>query len=110
MMQMSLVEDTRRASLEAGQAVVVNVKTDGELIEWAKARGIYTAVHRGTQFGNPYRIGLDGGRAEVIAKYAALLRRGDLLQRVGPLAGHALGCYCAPRACHADLLALAVNQ
>jgi uncharacterized protein DUF4326 len=63
-------------------------------------------VDRTTPWGNPFRIGLDGDRAEVIAKYEAWLRaQPALLARLPELAGKVLGCWCAPRACHADVLA-----
>ncbi len=108
--QLSLIHDDRIAALEAGQAVVVNLKTDTEIIQWAKARDLFIKVDRGTQWGNPYKIPLDGSREEVIDKYRELLNRGTLMKRVGQLKGRALGCHCAPRACHADLLAEAANR
>ena len=67
-------------------------------------------VGRPSPFGNPFRIGSDGTRAEVIAKYEAYARdriahdsrfRAD----VKGLYGRTLSCWCAPLKCHADVLA-----
>jgi hypothetical protein len=57
-------------------------------------------------WGNPFLIGRDGGRAEVIAKYEAwLLDNPALLTRLPELAGLTLGCWCKPEPCHGDVLA-----
>jgi hypothetical protein len=62
-------------------------------------------IGRGSKWGNPYIIGRDGDRAEVIEKYRAyLLRRPDLLASLEELRGKRLGCFCAPLACHGDVL------
>ena len=54
---------------------------------------------------NPFKIGRDGTRVEVIAKYRAyLLTRSDLLNRLGELRGKRLACWCAPEPCHGDVL------
>lgn len=57
-------------------------------------------------WGNPFRIGRDGTRAEVLAQYQTYLHsQPDLLLRVRDLRGKRLGCWCAPAACHGDVLA-----
>jgi hypothetical protein len=56
-------------------------------------------------FANPHRIGQDGDRAEVVAKYRSwLLGRQELLQRLHELRGRRLACWCSPEPCHADVL------
>lgn len=56
-------------------------------------------------FANPYRIGQDGDRAEVIAKYREwLLGSEELLDRLHELRGRRLACWCSPEPCHADVL------
>lgn len=66
-----------------------------------------TAVYVGrpTKWGNPFHIGRDGGREEVIEKYRALLdtEYGTTLD-LEELRGKDLICWCAPHACHADVL------
>lgn len=66
-------------------------------------------VGRGTVWGNPYVIGQDGDRDEVIAKYKAAC--GPLFhERVRrELAGKDLVCWCAPLPCHADFLLEVAN-
>ena len=55
---------------------------------------------------NPFQIGRDGTRNEVIAKYRAYLQtRPDLLGRLDELRGKRLACWCAPESCHGDVLA-----
>lgn len=56
-------------------------------------------------FANPFKIGPDGGRTDVIQKYRSwILGRPDLLLRLHELRGRPLACWCAPEACHADIL------
>ena len=53
-----------------------------------------------------FAIGRDGTREQVIARYERWLRsRPELLAQLGELEGKTLGCWCAPRACHGDVLA-----
>lgn len=67
-------------------------------------------IGRGSKWGNPFRIGLDGDRAAVIAKHAAWLRdRHDLLRALDELRGRDLVCFCAPQPCHGDLLLRLAN-
>jgi len=64
-------------------------------------------IGRPSQWGNPYRLAREADRALVISKYLDWLRRHPaLLARVGELKGKTLGCYCAPKACHGDVLRL----
>ena len=62
-------------------------------------------VGRPSIWGNPYAIGKDGSRTEVIAKYEAwLLANERLMARLHELTGKDLVCWCAPARCHADVL------
>lgn len=66
-------------------------------------------IGRPSKFGNPFKIGRDGTREEVIEKYEAFirgqLRNPKVRQSIRELRGKRLGCYCAPEACHGDVLA-----
>lgn len=62
-------------------------------------------IGRPSKWGNPFAIGTDGTREEVIAKYRAWLIEQPLLVIALPeLRGKTLGCWCAPQACHGDVL------
>ena len=63
---------------------------------------------RGSPFANPFRLGPDGSRAEVLGKYRQHLRdHPELVEQIrSELAGaEALACWCWPLACHASVIA-----
>jgi hypothetical protein len=63
-------------------------------------------VGRPGPWGNPFIIGRDGTREEVIARYVDWLHDNpDVVARVRrELAGKDLICWCAPHACHGHVL------
>jgi hypothetical protein len=62
-------------------------------------------------WGNPFEIGKDGTRKEVIAKFKKyLLENQELVDKLPELRGKILGCWCAPKACHCDVLADFANS
>ena len=64
-------------------------------------------IGRPSRWGNPFQIGRDGTRDEVIARYERwVLEQPELLAALGELEGKTLGCWCAPKRCHGDVLAL----
>lgn len=67
-------------------------------------------VGRPSKWGNPYEIGKDGNRAAVIEKYRAYLASSHLCNDLHELRGQNLVCWCAPAACHADILLEQANQ
>lgn len=67
-------------------------------------------IGRPGKWGNPFVIGLDGTRREVVEKYRAyLMNSPDLLASLPELEGKTLGCWCAPLPCHGDVLAELAN-
>ena len=55
---------------------------------------------------NPFEIGKDGTREEVISKFEAyILAKPELLAQLHTLKGKRLACWCKPKACHGDVLA-----
>lgn len=66
---------------------------------------------RGTFTGNPYRIGVDGSRDEVIDRFIAERSQDEafLAQVRRKLRGRNLVCHCAPERCHCDWLLLVAN-
>ena len=66
------------------------------------------------RWGNPFRVGRDGSRAEVIERYGQWLRKELEMGRIdlrdlATLHGKALGCWCAPQPCHGEVLARAAE-
>lgn len=71
-------------------------------------------VDRTTRWGNPFHIGRDGTRDDVIAKYRAWLwtelrARRIAVDDLAALHGCDLACWCAPQACHGDVLVAAAR-
>jgi len=63
-------------------------------------------VGRPSKWGNPFIIGRDGDRAAVVQRYEAyILNNQELYDSISDLKGKVLACWCAPEACHADVLA-----
>ena len=64
-------------------------------------------VGRPSKWGNPFKVGRDGTRVEVISKYRSRII--NILQStdshyIDELKGKDLVCWCAPLPCHADIL------
>jgi hypothetical protein len=94
---------------------VVNIKT-GARYDFYIGRRNKSYKLPESPWNNPYVIGKDGNRDEVIAKYKARLWqqmngpnaayiRGKLLE----LDGKVLGCWCKPEPCHGDVLVAAIE-
>ncbi len=77
------------------KTTVVNIRKEGY--------DVY--IGRGSKWGNPYRIGIDGTREEVIARYRYYLNNNkSLLEDLNEVEGKILGCFCKPLPCHGDVL------
>jgi len=63
----------------------------------------------GSKWHNPYKVGRDGTREEVIAKYERHLCDSGLINQTHELRGRDLVCWCAPEPCHGDLLLRLAN-
>lgn len=66
-------------------------------------------IGRGGPFGNPYVLGADGDREEVIRKYQIYLydrmkRDPEFKEKLEKLRGLRLGCFCAPSFCHGNVI------
>jgi predicted NAD-dependent protein-ADP-ribosyltransferase YbiA (DUF1768 family) len=113
------LRDVPEASRTAGQPYAITVANrkhfqgsgaDNEVYIGRAMPGI-----KGSVLGNPYRIGRDGTREEVIEKYDRelqwkIVERGDEyreLQRLADLARSerlTLVCWCTPEKCHGDVV------
>ena len=73
-------------------------------------------IGRGTLWGNPYQMGKEGTRDEVIAKFAYDFEKRFLKLpeqfdvNIEKLRGKTLGCHCKPAACHGDVIAKYLNS
>lgn len=84
---------------------VVNVRTDSYDI----------FIGRPSKWGNPFVIGKDGNRGEVVKKYEthflAALQKGDItIEELRDLDGKTLGCFCKPEMCHGDIIAKVAEE
>jgi hypothetical protein len=62
-------------------------------------------IARPSKWSNPFQIGRDGNREQVIHMYEVhVRRRPDLIAALRELIGKRLGCYCKPLPCHGDVL------
>lgn len=91
---------------------VVNRRTD---------RGVSVYIGRPTILGNPFVIGKDGTREEVLQKYRRWLW-GEIqsgnervmaeLKRLATMASESdliLSCWCAPEPCHGEIIRSAIE-
>lgn len=65
-------------------------------------------IGRPSKWGNPFVVGRDGDRTEVIEKYKTWLYTHPLPYE--ELRGKILGCWCSPHPCHGDILMELANQ
>jgi hypothetical protein len=91
---------------------VVNLKGHRDDPDFDDVVYVGRAMHRGgwhlaaSPLANPFRLGRDGTREEIVAAYREyILGRPDLLARLPDLRGRRLGCWCVPLACHAQVIA-----
>jgi hypothetical protein len=81
------------------------------LVVHCKREAFDVYIGRPSKWGNPFVIGEHGSRAEVIEQYRIYLQSHpdlvDAAQR--ELKGKVLGCWCAPLACHGEILAGIAN-
>lgn len=66
-------------------------------------------------FCNPYKIGKDGTREDVLVKYENYIREkiaedSSFSEELKNLKGKTLGCWCKPDKCHGDILLKLINE
>mgnify|MGYP001175620163 CR=1 FL=1 len=68
-----------------------------------------------SKWGNRFVVGVHGARGECVALHERELRErarreyDALMAELNELRGLVLGCWCAPRACHGDVLVRLAN-
>lgn len=80
---------------------LINIKKTDE--------GDYVYIGRPTKWGNPYIIGRDGTREEVIEKYrqyfdSQIRTNKTFREELKTLKGKTLACFCKPEKCHGDII------
>ena len=76
------------------------------LVQLGKAK----RCDRATKYGNPFIIGKDGNRAQVIAKHKAWLDANFTDADFEELRGWDLACWCWPEPCHCEELRRRANK
>lgn len=104
---------------------VVNIKTSINGYEYIGRgnAGNRWPEREASPLANPFHIGRDGTRAQVIAKYEQWLKdkiwsgNRDVLDELARLSsivvktgGVNLGCFCSPRSCHGDVIKRAIEE
>lgn len=69
-------------------------------------------IGRPSPYGNPFIVGKEGNREEVILKFKKYIESNETLKYMVKqhLKGKDLVCYCAPLACHGDILLEIANS
>lgn len=68
-------------------------------------------IGRPSVWGNPFHVGEDGTRVEVIEKYREWVQEQPyLMDKLHTLKGKTLGCWCKPKACHGDVLVELIEE
>lgn len=85
------------------KACVLNLKDN-----WS-TRNVHR-VDRTSRWGNPFKIGRDGSRDDVLVEHEKLLRENpEMVNEIWHLRNKPLGCWCEPLPCHGWLLAFLAN-
>ncbi|BAQ67083.1 DUF4326 domain-containing protein [Geminocystis sp. NIES-3709] len=101
----------RKEALDNGKTILLNKKLDSVLIVYAKAKGLLVAIDRTSDWGNPFKIGVDGDRDTVCDKFDLYLDKNLILKkRLKKLQGKALQCWCYPKRCHGEKLIKSLEQ
>lgn len=84
---------------------------DWNLVVHYKKKPFDVYIGRPSVWGNPFEIGKDGSRIEVIEKYYKYITENPgLLERLSELKGKILGCWCREAICHGDVLVYLLNN
>lgn len=69
-------------------------------------------IGRPSQWGNPFVLRSEDDRETVLSQYRHwLINHPEIVEAAkSELRGKVLGCFCAPKACHGDVLAEIANK
>jgi len=95
------------------KTTVINMRTQPVEMQKALDSNCFERIDRATKWGNPFLIGRDGPRWEVIEKYKIWVKgRPGLMAQLYQLKGKVLGCWCVEsidhvrknKQCHGEIL------
>jgi Domain of unknown function (DUF4326) len=94
----------------SGLLVPAHVNLGRPRVVHCKRERHHVYIGRPSKWGNPFVVGKHGERGECIELYKRWLRENEtLFAALDELRGLVLGCWCAPRACHGDVLVRLAN-
>jgi Domain of unknown function (DUF4326) len=94
----------------SGLLVPAHVELGAPRAVHCKRERHHVYIGRPSKWGNPFVVGRHGERGECVALYERwVLENEALMGALGELCGMVLGCWCAPRACHGDVLVRLAN-
>jgi ribonuclease HI len=97
-----LAGEFRQAAVQSLNSVV-HCQRDPYDVYIGRANRQHGLAH--SKWRNPFKVGRDGTRAEVLELYRKyVVRKPELMDALGELDGKVLGCWCAPEACHGHVL------
>jgi len=102
-------EEEKKLRLEwddGKNTIIVHMDKHKNLVRYACDRQVYKRIDRGTDWGNPFIMDVDGTRDQVCDWYEIhyLPYKKSLRNRINTLKGKILGCHCYPNRCHGETL------
>jgi hypothetical protein len=86
---------------------VVNLKTEPYDLYIGRENITYNLEE--SKWANPYSLEFYS-REEALSLYETYVRQSELYNQLDELEGKILGCWCAPKSCHGDILIKLYNE
>ena len=101
----------KQARRSSGLLVPAHVQLGAPRAVHCKRELHHVYIGRPSKWGNPFVVGKHGARGECVTLYERwLLENTELMAALDELRGLVLGCWCAPRPCHGDVLVRLANK
>jgi hypothetical protein len=101
-------EEEKKLRLEwdnGKNTIIVHMDRHKNLVRYACDRQVYKRIDRGTDWGNPFIMDVDGTRDQVCDWYEIhFLPYKKIRTKIFTLKGKILGCHCYPNRCHGETL------
>ena len=95
---------------------VVHVKDFGKISKKLDGKDYYIYCARPSRLGNPYNMKIEADREKVIMQCAKNVKWLKVLEDFDDWVARKdidnlyLGCYCAPKACHCDIIKARIDR